>query len=323
VAMVEKPRGIVLGAYHQVDRFLFSTEDVMAGRFDRPQSTWYTPRPELVDPVIRRSLLYFDHIEFPKTPQSMPIEPGSEWGVLVAQGYLQRTEVFMPKAAPAGSGDMIGGAHRYVFELLEAQQPGVWAYAPLQPRPDWGVQLFPEQAGLVERRGVAFELYNALPVPAPDVSYADILDFKARRRDELLAMRAYLDELYVEIIRSGDMPMAKTVALRKLDRAIDDVATVMRGSRLRAMFRSLTVDVVLDALGDYSLGSDWIAKTVHSEHGAAIGGTIALYRFVRKHLFTPVNRSGPLSYVGHAGREQIINSDGVRRAVADVLGTSR
>jgi hypothetical protein len=320
--MIVKPRGIVLGAYHQVDQFMFSIEDVMANRFDRPEGANYTERRHLVDPAIRRSILYFDHIEFPKTPQSRPIDPGSEWGVLVDQGYLQRTDVFVPKAGPVGSGDMIGGAHRYVFEQLEARQPGVWAYAPLLLRPDWGAQLFPEQAALVERRGIGFELYKALPVPAPDVPYADILDFKARYPDELLAMRAYLDALYAEIVRSGDLPMAKIVALQRLDKAINDVMAAMHGSRLRAMFRSLNVDVLVDVVSDFSLG-DWIAGYVHSEHPAAIGGTIALYRFVRKHLLSPVSRSGPLAYIGHADRERIINGDGVRRAVADALKTSR
>lgn len=320
--MVEKPRGIVLGTHHQVDQFVFSVEDAMANRFDRPQGANYTAHPRLVDPAIRRSILYFDRIEFPRTPQSMPIAPGSEWGVLVTQGYLQRTDVFVPNVGPAGSGDMIGGAHRYVFEQLEAQQPGSWAYAPLLPRPDWGVELFPEQAGLVERRGIGFELYNALPVPAPDVPYADILDFRARRHDELLALRAYLDELYAEIVRSGDMPMAKIAALRKLDQAIIDVVTVMRGSRLRAMFRSVGIDVVLDAAADVSLG-EWIGEVVKSEHGALIGGAIALYKFVRKNLSSPIGRSGPLMYIGHADLERIIYAGGVRHAVADVLGTSR
>src|ERR1019366_3768340 len=98
--MAETARGIVLGSYHRVDQFLCVP--------DLPPSPNYTPQPHLVDPAIRRSILYFDHIEWPKTPQSLPIEPGSQYSLLEEQGYLQRTIV-----GPAGSGDVIGGAHRY------------------------------------------------------------------------------------------------------------------------------------------------------------------------------------------------------------------
>ena len=42
-----------------------------------------------------------------------------------------------------------------------------------------------------ETRAVEIELYKALPVPPEDVAPADILEFRDRRREELLALQSF------------------------------------------------------------------------------------------------------------------------------------
>ncbi|MDC5950650.1 DUF6236 family protein [Proteus mirabilis] len=48
------------------------------------------------------------------------------------------------------------------------------------------------------------ELANLLPVPSVDVHIHEILEFKERRKAELEALHSYSDDLYLEILNSGD-----------------------------------------------------------------------------------------------------------------------
>ncbi|HBR2006985.1 hypothetical protein BANRA_01986 [Klebsiella quasipneumoniae] len=72
-------------------------------------------------------------------------------------------------------------------------------------------------------KGLRIELSNVLPVPDLSVSINDILEFKLKRRDEINAFNNYLDELYLEVLNSGDFYLSKAKAFSKLKSAIDDL----------------------------------------------------------------------------------------------------
>jgi len=75
----------------------------------------------------------------------------------------------------------------------------------------------------VSKETVRLELENLLPVPGADVNLHDILEFKYRRADELQALHAYCDELYFEIINSGDPSLQAAKTFSKLSKAITDL----------------------------------------------------------------------------------------------------
>ena len=77
--------------------------------------------------------------------------------------------------------------------------------------------------GTVAKETVRLELENLLPVPGGDVNLHDILEFKYRRADELKALHAYCDELYFEIINSGDPSLQAAKTFSKLSQAITDL----------------------------------------------------------------------------------------------------
>ena len=93
---------------------------------------------------------------------------------------------------------------------------------------DWRMHFLSDQINLVPELSrtsevIRFELANLLPVPTEDVHLHDILDFKERRKPELIALHEYLDELYLEIKRSGDINLQKAKALSNLKQAIKDI----------------------------------------------------------------------------------------------------
>ncbi|HFD2823316.1 TPA: DUF6236 family protein [Escherichia coli] len=81
--------------------------------------------------------------------------------------------------------------------------------------------LFADQS--VSKETVRLELENLLPVPGANVPLHDILEFKYRRKDELQALHSYCDELYFEIINSGDPSLQAAKTFSKLKQSISDL----------------------------------------------------------------------------------------------------
>ena len=73
------------------------------------------------------------------------------------------------------------------------------------------------------KQTLRFDLCNLLPVPGSDVNLNEILEFKERRSDELMALHSYIDELYFEVINSGDFELSKAKAFDGFKRAMADL----------------------------------------------------------------------------------------------------
>ncbi|MEX5486294.1 DUF6236 family protein [Proteus mirabilis] len=84
-----------------------------------------------------------------------------------------------------------------------------------------------------EVTGVELELYDMLPVPSADTPLDDILTFKDKRKDELIAFRCYLDEINEAIISAKDVPRAKNMQLAKLELALKDIDKTIRESGIK------------------------------------------------------------------------------------------
>jgi hypothetical protein len=90
-----------------------------------------------------------------------------------------------------------------------------------------------------------FQLTRCLPVPKADFPLDKLLEFKLKRLDELLALRASLDELYLEISKSADIPRSKIAQIQRLESAIRDLDRVAQqswGERLLAS-RKVSLDI--------------------------------------------------------------------------------
>jgi hypothetical protein len=90
-----------------------------------------------------------------------------------------------------------------------------------------------------------FQLTRCLPVPKADLPLDKLLEFKLKRLDELLALRASLDELYLEISKSADIPRSKIAQIQRLESAIRDLDKVAQqswGERLLAS-RKVSLDI--------------------------------------------------------------------------------
>ncbi|WP_269564515.1 DUF6236 family protein [Kosakonia radicincitans] len=93
---------------------------------------------------------------------------------------------------------------------------------------DWRMHFFNDQVSIhneiSERKEVLrFEIADILPVPPKDIPLYEILEFKERRKDELLALHGYMDELYSGVLKSGDFNLERAKAISGLRRSLEDL----------------------------------------------------------------------------------------------------
>jgi len=199
--------------------------------------------------------------------------------------------------------ERIRQVHLERFLELDAAQPGQWALLPIHP----DVAYWSTSQSPVDVAAIRLELQDVLPFPAPDANFADILEFRARRHPELLALRTYLDGLYDDICRSRDVQASWTHALDQLDTALRNVDRASREFNFNWVRSAFRVDVIIDAVGYGTAAQDiaaWLGAS--APHSVEIGTAAGIVRAVRKVLKSPVSRAGPLEYLYHAHQEQLV-----------------
>ena len=95
---------------------------------------------------------------------------------------------------------------------------------------------------------LCIDLFNALPVPAPSTPAEAILQFREKRKSELLAFRHYFDDLTDGILRSEKPVQQATRASENLERALLDLHRVMDHSRITRVTECVRTYVSLDSL---------------------------------------------------------------------------
>jgi hypothetical protein len=299
MTQVNTKRGVVLGSVY-IRPYSLANAAALARMPGGAEKLFMMRRPELLEPVVRKSILYFDELECPDNdlePQEFP-----EIELLVQQKIITRRTLYIDRSqVPRTPGDHMSAlrsVNTQTFLNLDKTEPAKWVFAPLSIEPGfWPPEI------LVSHEAIEVELSNMLPVPDAGVDYADILDFKLRRHAELQQLREYLDELYLSVMGSNEFPRSKTAAMDKLDKAFTDLAAVIREGGLRAFHRSVKISLLagIDAAsGARSLGA---ASTGSVQMAGALAG---VYKFGKTSLLSPVSRAGPLSYIHETATEGVV-----------------
>ncbi len=246
---------------------------------------------------LRKYLLYWDEIDYPDNNfVSIGADPDMEF--LISAGVAARTRVQFQGAMSSGNGEFFLLAQQAAFEKHDKENPGLWSIAQLSTTPYF--------ANSRPVAAIEYQLWNALPVPQEDVPLNEILEFKARRRDELVALRIYLDEMYLSVTSAADIPRAKTAAILKLETALADVDRALEKSGISKTFSSLRGFIAgeFTNVAGTGLGAAGIAPFIEMSPliAGAIGAGIA---FAVKPVLSPKSRkeSHPLTYVSSVRKE--------------------
>jgi len=144
-----------------------------------------------------------------------------------------------------------------VTSTFTNQNPGQWAIH------QSGDQVIVPENMSSELITADFQLTRCLPVPKADYPLDKLLEFKLKRNDELLALRSFLDELYLEIAKSADIPRSKIAQIQRLESAIHDLDNIAQqtwGERLLAS-RKVSLDLNYGALINGAVSAGLVGST--------------------------------------------------------------
>jgi len=167
--------------------------------------------------------------------------------------------------------------------------------------------------GSVSKETVRLELENLLPVPGAEVGLHEILEFKHRRNAELQALHSYCDELYFEIISSGDPRLQAAKSFSGLKNAIKDLEKLNAEGWRSPLKFDLDISPEFD-LTDCKAGFSTILNAFHSPHfleTISLGTLLSVAEgFVKLRVKLQSVRKGGntnLAYISKGRREGIYN----------------
>lgn len=260
----------------------------------------FLKKTDLDDQDLRSTLLYWDRIAFP-TSNIISIPGGQNVDYLASCGILQRR---VYRFSGDGVQSLIAAQYTALAEL-EDESPGSWSLGAGDN------SLVINDGATYPDKGSILKLYNALPVPREDTPLAEILNFKQKRRPELLALRSHIDTLSAEIASKNDSVDELNRTLGDLDTACSNLYKVTQEYQLPFYLSNMSASLNFEAtkatgtaIGVWasttSLGLGVTAATLASTV-AAVATTIELKADIK--LRSLKRDASPYKYVYLAQRD--------------------
>ncbi len=185
----------------------------------------------VLDPQeLRFSLLFWDRLVWPSN-SVVRFAGGVDAEFLEAEGILTRPHI-IARHATDGAAFFIE-SHTRVFLDLARREPGLWSMAQ-------GEKSFLNlNIDRPVEPGSLFSIFQAIPVPNADVPLADLLEFKSRRRDELVALRFEIEGIASRLQKAGDDESEFRRAITEIEMKCIDVLRVASETRLPFRLSSL------------------------------------------------------------------------------------
>lgn len=247
---------------------------------------------------LRFALLFWDRLVWPSS-RAIHFASGPDELFLENARILERPDYTF-------NGDIAQGIAKsqvQAYQDLERLEPGTWALAQ-------GENSFLLREGLAEEgKGALIELHRAIPIPKHDVPLAEILEFKERRRDELVLLRYQLESFVSDMERAEDKTLALQKHIAELDKACSNLLAVGKEwqfpvylSNLKASF-SLAPETFLPAVGaGLKFGESY--GLIAATGVAAVAGVMSTVRINADYGFRTIKRpASPFRYAYLLDRE--------------------
>ncbi|MBP1844745.1 hypothetical protein J2046_003012 [Rhizobium petrolearium] len=192
-----------------------------------------------LDPAeLRFSLLFWDRLIWPTNPFIGFGDPQAD--ELISAGVLTRPRYQLRKAGPVRDVDAIADSQLGAYREISDREPGLWSLAQ-------GERSFLDLRRAFDMTsGAAYTLMQAIPVPDEAVPLADILEFKAKRRDELLALRIELEQFFATVEKAGDDETTIRAAVAAIEKACLNAIVVSRETKFPFRLASLKTSYSID-----------------------------------------------------------------------------
>jgi len=192
--------------------------------------------------VLRQWLFFWDELAFPLSFVAN-FATGPEVDALVDMKVLRLFDIQQDYFQI--NFDPVEFFARPAFEIhrkLDADNPGQWCIG-LAPN-----SIPIPTRGLEQGRELLVELIGAIPVPTAEVSFQEVLEFREERRAELLAFRAHLEGLYLQIVGSPDRALANALAVSNIEQGLKDILRVAKERRFPFRLSDLSARLSVESL---------------------------------------------------------------------------
>lgn len=240
---------------------------------------------------LRFSLLFWDKLVWPSS-RAIHFASGPDEKFLESAGILTRPDYTFN--GDGATGIALGQIQAFID--FEEKNPGSWSLSQ-------GEDSLLIKSGLSQvSAGTSLELHRAIPIPKHDVPLAEILEFKYRRRDELLYFRHHL-ESFAPSLSSANYQEDINAAIQKIDAACADLVKVGREyqfpmylSNLKANLSISPSKLVPSSLAGFAVGNSFgLAAASVAAGMAAIGSMLEIKADIN---FRSVKREvSPFKYV--------------------------
>ncbi|SCX88073.1 DUF6236 family protein [Paracoccus tibetensis] len=236
---------------------------------------------------IRAGLLMWDAFDFPMNT-SINLESVIP-DQLVALGVARKTTV--ESNGQIGMG--LAEAYATLFRAYEEQHPNTWS---LLSGPD-GIDVLGggrNQTGMIN-------FTSCIPIPSAEVPFEEILHFKERRKDEMLALRQHIEDMILRIQEAGDGELLIDAEVESFRKAAEDHLKAAKDSGLHFKLGDLSGS--FNILAPITGGAAAYLQGL-SISGALIAGAAAAISFAPS-TSVSYKRVGstPLRYISRAHSE--------------------
>jgi hypothetical protein len=183
--------------------------------------------------LIKTSLLFFDKIDIPGNLLYSKGNVTQCISEMKPLGICSRT-ILMPRGGLIGYKEIAQYPWK-AYIALNAREPGRWS---IWQAPD---HLVIPSHELQPNSAFQIHLNKSFIAPGPTVSYDDVLMFKTRHNDELLAFRHYIEEVAIKLSKGND-PREINLEIEKIEKALGDYSRKAKQSNIEKVIQSFTTE---------------------------------------------------------------------------------
>jgi len=186
-------------------------------------------------------LTYFDQIDIPLIPPDIFHFGERDWEYLEDIDFLTHTMIGAPEAYNLEPVQEVipdfFSAPIWALEERAQKEPGVWSFSS-----KYREYLADRE---LDTGALEINLMDLLPVPSPENSFADVMEYRKRYRDELLSLRSSMHNLYQRLLVEPDLPRSWPSLCGEIESALTQVKQSMKGVGIGSLQISLKTELDL------------------------------------------------------------------------------
>lgn len=195
---------------------------------------------------LRQYLLFWDRIDFPCN-NLLYCGLNEEEEYLEKVGILQRTSLNEFPNGLINMEKLMLDMQMNAFETNNCKENEIWSLA----QPNKNIVL-PDNKS-VRSATLHLDIFNSIPIPHNSVDLDKILNFKEKRYAELLEYRYCMDNVYLELLKSPDIDISKSIAIRNMQKKIIELNKIMDESLIKRILGSIKVELDITSLVVYGI----------------------------------------------------------------------